>query len=152
MTRTKRTQPWIAIGWKITTRIFIAHATVAKPGSVLRRGYPAGVYMQTVKEDPKRKGLLFAGTELGVFVSFNDGDDWQSLQLNLPPVSMRDLAIHGDDLIVATHGRGFWILDDITALRQINDKVAQSEAFLFQPAGAIRMHAGTDYGVAHAAR
>ena len=80
----------------------------------ITNGLPAGVYMQTVKEDPKRKGLLFAGTELGVFVSFNDGDDWQSLQLNLPPVSMRDLAIHGDDLIVATHGRGFWVLDDIT--------------------------------------
>jgi photosystem II stability/assembly factor-like uncharacterized protein len=112
----------------------------------ITKGLPAGVYMQTVKEDPKRKGLLFAGTELGVFVSFNDGDDWQSLQLNLPPVSMRDLAIHGDDLIVATHGRGFWVLDDITALRQINGKVAQSEAFLFQPAEAVRMHAGTDYG------
>jgi photosystem II stability/assembly factor-like uncharacterized protein len=112
----------------------------------ITKGLPAGVYMQTVKEDPKRKGLLFAGTELGVFVSFNDGDDWQSLQLNLPPVSMRDLAIHGDDLIIATHGRGFWVLDDITALRQIEDKVAQSEAFLFQPADAVRMHAGTDYG------
>ena len=111
----------------------------------ISNGLPAGVYMQTVKEDPKRKGLLFAGTELGVFVSFNDGDDWQSLQLNLPAVSMRDLAIHNDDLIVATHGRGFWVLDDITALRQITDKVAQSEAYLFQPADAIRMHAGTDY-------
>jgi len=112
----------------------------------ITKGLPPGVYMQTVKEDPKRKGLLFAGTELGVFVSFNDGDDWQSLQLNLPPVSMRDLAIHVDDLIVATHGRGFWILDDITSLRQITDKVAQSEAHLFQPAAAIRMHPGTDYG------
>jgi photosystem II stability/assembly factor-like uncharacterized protein len=112
----------------------------------ISKGLPAGVYMQTVKEDPNRKGLLFAGTELGVFVSFNDGDDWQPLQLNLPPVSMRDLAIHNDDLIVATHGRGFWVLDDITALRQITDKVSQSEAFLFQPADAIRMHPGTDYG------
>lgn len=109
-------------------------------------GLPAGVYMQTIKEDSKRKGLLFAGTELGLYVSFNDGDDWQSLQLNLPPVSMRDLAIHGDDLIVATHGRGFWVLDDITALRQITDKVEQSEAYLFRPAEPIRMHPGTDYG------
>ena len=108
-------------------------------------GLPAGVYMQTVKEDPEHKGLLFAGTELGVYVSFNDGDDWQSLQLNLPPVSMRDLAIHGDDLIVATHGRGFWVLDDITALRQISDKVKESDAFLFEPAAAVRMHPGTDY-------
>ncbi|MGB8522601.1 MAG: hypothetical protein WCD43_06520 [Candidatus Acidiferrales bacterium] len=112
----------------------------------ITKGLPAGVYMQTVKEDSKRKGLLFAGTELGVYVSFNDGDEWQSLQLNLPPVSMRDLAIHDDDLIVATHGRGFWVLDNITALRQITDKVTQSEAYLFQPAEAIRMHPGTDYG------
>jgi photosystem II stability/assembly factor-like uncharacterized protein len=111
----------------------------------ITKGLPAGVYMQTVKEDAKRKGLLFAGTELGVYVSFNDGDEWQSLQLNLPPVSMRDLAIHDDDLIVATHGRGFWVLDNITALRQITDEVTQSEAYLFRPAEAIRMHPGTDY-------
>jgi photosystem II stability/assembly factor-like uncharacterized protein len=112
----------------------------------ITKGLPSGVYLQTVKEDSTRKGLLFAGTELGVFVSFNDGDEWQSLQLNLPPVSMRDLAIHGDDLIVATHGRGFWVLDDIAPLRQITDKLAQPEACLFQPAEAIRMHPGTDYG------
>src|SRR5882724_365685 len=85
----------------------------------ITNGLPAGVYMQTIKEDPKRRGLLFAGTELGVFVSFDDGDHWQSLQLNLPAVSMRDLAIHDDDLIVATHGRGFWVLDDIAPLRQL---------------------------------
>ena len=84
-----------------------------------------------------RRGLLFAGTELGVFVSFDDGDDWQSLQLNLPPASMRDLAVHGDDLIVATHGRGFWVLDNITVLRQINETVAQSNAFLFKPADVV---------------
>ncbi|HEX3646654.1 MAG TPA: hypothetical protein VHT95_13660, partial [Vicinamibacterales bacterium] len=75
-------------------------------------GLPAGVYLQTVKEDPKRRGLLVAGTELGVFISFNDGDQWQPLQLNLPQTSMRDLAFHDNDLIVATHGRGFWVLDD----------------------------------------
>jgi len=107
-------------------------------------GLPAGVYVQTVKEDTKRKGLLFAGTELAAWVSFDDGDHWQSLQLNLPPVSMRDLAIHGDDLIVATHGRGFWILDDITALRQITEQVSQSDAYLFRPAAAIRMQPGTE--------
>src|SRR5947209_8600581 len=84
-------------------------------------GLPKGVYMQTVKEDTERRGLLFAGTELGVFVSFDDGDRWQSLQLNLPPVSMRDLVIHDDDLVVATHGRGFWVLDDITPLRQAGE-------------------------------
>ncbi|HTS12604.1 MAG TPA: hypothetical protein VMH00_10840 [Candidatus Limnocylindrales bacterium] len=112
----------------------------------ITNGLPAGVYMQTVKEDPKRRGLLFAGTELGVYVSFNDGDDWQSLQLNLPPTSMRDLAIHGDDLIVATHGRGFWVLDDITPLRQISEQVSSADAYLFRPATALRMHAGSDDG------
>jgi len=112
----------------------------------ITNGLPAGVYMQTVKDDPKRKGLLFAGTELGVYVSFNDGDSWQSLQLNLPPTSMRDLAIHDHDLIVATHGRGFWVLDDITPLRQMTEHVAQEDVHLFRPADAIRMHAGADYG------
>jgi len=111
----------------------------------ITKGLPAGVYMQTVKEDPMRRGLLFAGTELGVFVSFNDGDDWQPLQLNLPPASMRDLAVHGDDLIVATHGRGFWVLDDITALRQI-DAAANSDAFLFKPADAVNMPPGNENG------
>ena len=100
-------------------------------------GLPPGVYMQSVKEDPQRHGLLFAGTELGVYVSFDDGDHWQSLQLNLPPASVRDLVIHEDDLIVATHGRGFWVLDDITPLRQASDEVAQSRAFLFRPADAF---------------
>jgi len=112
----------------------------------ITNGLPGGVYAQTVKEDPKRKGLLFAGTETGVWVSFDDGDQWQSLQLNLPATSMRDLAVHGNDLIVATHGRGFWVLDDVTALRQITDEVAKSEAYLFRPEVALRMHAGADDG------
>jgi photosystem II stability/assembly factor-like uncharacterized protein len=112
----------------------------------ITNGLPAGVYLQTVKEDTKRKGLLFAGTELGVYVSFDDGDNWQSLQLNLPSCSMRDLAIQGDDLIVATHGRGFWVLDDITPLRQINENMARSDVYLFRPADAIRTHPGADYG------
>jgi hypothetical protein len=89
---------------------------------------------------------LFAGTERAVYVSFDDGDHWQSLQLNLPAVSMRDLAIHEDDLIVATHGRGFWVLDNITPLRQITDDVARADAFLFRPAPAINMTPGSDNG------
>ncbi len=91
-----------------------------------------------VREDPLRKGLLFAGTETSVHVSFNDGDSWQLLQLNLPHTSMRDLTIHGDDLIVGTHGRSFWILDDITPLRQLSDEVAKSPVYLFAPQEAIR--------------
>jgi photosystem II stability/assembly factor-like uncharacterized protein len=117
-----------------------------KTWQTITNGLPAGVYMQTIKEDPVRKGLLFAGTELGVFVSFNDGDQWQSLQLNLPAVSMRDLAIHGDDLIVATHGRSIWVLDDISALRQVAGAAATADAYLFKPAEAIRMHAANANG------
>jgi photosystem II stability/assembly factor-like uncharacterized protein len=91
-----------------------------------------------VREDPGRKGLLFAGTETSVYVSFDDGDHWQGLQLNLPHTSMRDLAIHGDDLIVGTHGRSFWILDDITPLRQLNPQIAAGQVTLFAPQEAIR--------------
>src|SRR5476649_1598792 len=109
-------------------------------------GLPAGVYMQTIKEDPKHAGLLVAGTKLGVFVSFNDGDAWQSLQLNLPPSSMRDFAFHDNDLIVATHGRGFWVLDDISMLRQLSPDVTAADAYLFKPADAIILPPNTDDG------
>jgi photosystem II stability/assembly factor-like uncharacterized protein len=117
-----------------------------KTWTKITNGLPRGVYMQTVKEDPKRRGLLVAGTELGVFVSFNDGDDWQPLQLNLPPSSMRDLVFHDNDLIVATHGRGFWVLDDISALRQSTAEVTSAAAHLFKPADAIILPPATDDG------
>ena len=117
-----------------------------KTWTEITSGLPPSVYVQTVKEDPQRRGLLFAGTERAVFVSFDDGDRWKSLQLNLPAASMRDLAIHEDDLIVATHGRGFWVLDDITALRQINDDVVKADAFLFRPADALNITPGSDNG------
>ncbi len=86
-----------------------------------------------------RKGLFFAGTEIGVFVSFNDGTSWRPLQNNLPASSIRDLVIHGDDLVVATHGRAFWILDDIAPLRELNDNTTDQNAHLFTPAHAIRV-------------
>ena len=117
-----------------------------KTWTEITRGLPASVYVQTVKEDPHRRGLLFTGTERAVFVSFDDGDRWQSLQMNLPPASMRDLAIHGDDLIVATHGRGFWVIDDIAVLRQIDSDVARANAYLFRPADTIVMTPGNDDG------
>ena len=100
--------------------------------------------VNTVREDPVRKGLLFAGTETAVWLSFDDGDHWQSLQLNLPPTSMRDLWIHDDDLIVATHGRSFWILDDIASLRQMSPDIPREGAHLFTPASAYRVRRDTN--------
>jgi photosystem II stability/assembly factor-like uncharacterized protein len=100
---------------------------------------PQNAYVHAVREDPVRKGLLFAGTETGIFVSFDDGAHWQPLQNNLPVTSIRDLAIHGDDLVIATHGRSFWILDDIAPLREWNDKISAEEAHLFDSPHAIRI-------------
>ncbi len=109
-----------------------------KTWSQIVNGLPDRAVVNAVREDPQQKGLLFAGTEIGVFVSFNDGDDWQSLQLNLPTASVRDLVIHDDDLVVGTHGRSFWILDDITPLRQVNGSVTDAKGYLFAPEKAIR--------------
>ena len=83
------------------------------------QGLPNDENVNAVREDPKRRGLLFAATERGVYYSLDDGDNWQSLRLNLPAVSVRDVIVKDDDLCIATHGRGFWILDDITPLRQL---------------------------------
>ena len=87
----------------------------------------------------RSKGLLFAGTELGIYVSFDDGDHWQPLQLNLPVTSVRDITIHGDDLVIATYGRSFWILDDITPLRQMSAQAPAASARLYKPATAVRV-------------
>ncbi len=102
-------------------------------------GIPDSSFVKVVREDPERKGLLYAGTEKGAFVSFDDGDQWGTLQLNMPTVSMRDMVVHGNDLVAATYGRAFWILDDLTPLRQIDEQVAKSNVYLFQPATAIRL-------------
>jgi photosystem II stability/assembly factor-like uncharacterized protein len=105
----------------------------------ITNGIPDVAPVNAVREDPKRKGLLFAGTEREIFVSFDDGDHWQSLRLNMPATSMRDLIVKDDDLVVATHGRGFWILDDITPLRQLNPPPDSAEAILFKPQVATRV-------------
>ena len=96
-------------------------------------GIPDDEPVNTVREDSERKGLLFAGTERTVYVSFDDGNHWQSLRLNLPATSIRDLVVHEDDLVIGTHGRSFWILDNITPLRQLEAKVAESQVYLFRP-------------------
>lgn len=104
----------------------------------ITKGISAPAFLRAVREDPQSRGLLFAGTEFGAYISFNDGDQWQSLQLNLPTTSVRDLVIHGDDLIVATHGRSFWALDDITPLRQVAE-AQKASAWLYRPAVAYRI-------------
>jgi hypothetical protein len=106
-------------------------------------GIPDGETVNAVREDPKRKGLLFAGTERAVYVSFDDGAHWQSLRLNMAVSSVRDLIVKDDDLVAATHGRGFWILDDITPLRQIDHKSADAEVLLFRPTTAWRVRWNT---------
>jgi photosystem II stability/assembly factor-like uncharacterized protein len=107
-----------------------------KTWSKLVEGIPANDYVHAVRVDPRHLNLLFAGTEQGVYVSFNDGEHWQPLQLNLPPAPVNDLVVKNDDLVVATHGRSFWILDDITPLEQYSDSIPQEEAHLFAPADA----------------
>ncbi|MGZ4879237.1 MAG: WD40/YVTN/BNR-like repeat-containing protein, partial [Candidatus Angelobacter sp.] len=102
-------------------------------------GIPANENVNAVREDPVRRGMLFAATERAVYVSFDDGDHWQSLRLNMAASSVRDVIIKDDDLVAATHGRGFWILDDITPLRQFDQKVTSADAFLFKPQTALRI-------------
>jgi photosystem II stability/assembly factor-like uncharacterized protein len=102
-------------------------------------GLPDDEPIDVVREDPKQKGLLFAGSETQISVSFDDGDHWQSLRLNMPASSIRDLQVKGDDLVAGTHGRGFWILDDIIPLRQIAAAAAASEGYLFRPELATRV-------------
>ena len=102
-------------------------------------GIPDASFVRVVREDPVRKGLLYAGTENGAFVSFDAGVRWRSLQLNLPTVSVRDLEVHGSDLVAATYGRAFWVLDDVTPLRQIDERTADADAVLFKPQTALRI-------------
>src|SRR6266446_6202119 len=102
-------------------------------------GIREGDFVRTVREDPVRKGLLYAGTERGVYVSFDSGDHWQSLRLNMPVVAIHDLAVEQDDLVAATYGRSFWILDDVTPLRQVDARAANSGAHLFAPRTAMRV-------------
>ncbi len=101
----------------------------------ITNGIPDMDFTRVIREDPNREGLLYAGTETGVYVSFNDGELWQPLQLNLPSVPITDLAVHerDKDLIVATQGRSFWVLDDLSVLHQLNDRVRNADHYLFQP-------------------
>jgi photosystem II stability/assembly factor-like uncharacterized protein len=107
---------------------------------LIANGIPFGSYVRSVREDLRRPGLLFAGTETGVFFSIDDGSHWQPLQLNLPAAPVHDLTVHEDDLVAATHGRSFWVLDDITPLRQIATGAPTAEMVLYKPQTVLRLH------------
>jgi photosystem II stability/assembly factor-like uncharacterized protein len=112
-------------------------------------GIPDGAYVNSVKEDPKQRGLLYAATELRVFVSFNDGTQWQPLQNNMPVTPIRDLVVHGDDLAIATHGRGFWVMDQMTPLREIagrGNEIESATAYLFKPGETFAIRQGGQNG------
>src|SRR5690606_34949008 len=105
-------------------------------------GIDAEHFTRVIRHDPERRGLLYAGTERGVYVSFDDGASWQPLQLNLPPVPVHDLVVKEGDLVAGTHGRSFWVLDDLSAVRQYTPQVAAKPVHLFQPRDAYRINWG----------
>ena len=120
-----------------------------KNWALIVTGIPGGAFVNSIKEDTKQKGLLYAATELRVYVSFDDGDQWQPLQLNMPVTSVRDIVVHGDDLAVATHGRGFWVLDQMSPLRQIaakGNEIQSANAWLFVPGTTWAIHQGGQDG------
>ena len=119
---------------------------LGKTWTEITNGIPKNNYVHSIHADPQRKGLLYAGTELGIYISFDDGANWQSLQLNLPDSPVYDTAVHGDDLVVATHGRAFWVLDNITPLRQASAQIASQPAHLFTPAIAYRERGPGGFG------
>jgi len=111
-----------------------------KSWTTIVRGIGAGSFVNVVREDPVRPGLLYAGTETGVYVSFDDGDRWQPLQMNLPHCSIRDIDVRHGDLIVGTHGRSFWVLDDLSPLRQVDTITSAADLAVLAPRTAVRMH------------
>jgi hypothetical protein len=115
-------------------------------------GIPADQPTRVVREDPSRPGLLYAGTEFGMFVSFDDGARWQPMQLNLPAVPVTDIKVHRGDLVLSTQGRGFYVLDDLAPLRELSDRVAAAPAHLFRPRDAYRIRYQSRFGGAESAR
>jgi photosystem II stability/assembly factor-like uncharacterized protein len=110
-----------------------------KTWTLITKNIPKEEFVRVVRADPKRKGLLYAGTEKGVWISFDDGENWQKMQINLPPVPIHDLAVKNDNLIAATHGRSFWLIDDLTPFHQINSAIAANEVILYKPMTTYRM-------------
>ncbi len=117
-----------------------------KTWTVITQGIPKEEFVRVVRADPKRRGLLYAGTEKGMWVSFDDGNSWSKFQLNLPPVPIHDLALKNDNLIAATHGRSFWMIDDLTPLHQLSSEMASKETILYKPMSTYRMPGGGGWG------
>lgn len=117
-----------------------------KTWSLITRGIPSEEYVRVVRADPKRKGLLYAGTEKGMWISFDDGASWSKFQLNLPPVPIHDLAVKNDNLIAATHGRSFWMIDDLTPLHQMSKEIEAKKSYIFKPMPSYRMAGGSGWG------
>ena len=117
-----------------------------KSWKLISRGIPEDAFTRVIREDPMKKGLLYAGTETGMYVSFDDGKNWQSFQLNLPIVPVTDLVVKENDLVVATQGRSFWILDDLTPLHQLTNKVAGSTSHMYKPRDTYRLPGGGGWG------
>ena len=130
-----------ATRWKLddTKPYLYKTADYGETWSLITNGIPSHEFTRVIREDPARQGLLYAGTELGIHVSFDDGNNWQSLQLNLPVCPVHDFVIKNNDLVVATHGRAFWILDDLTPLHQIDTNTANSSVHLFKPRVSYRI-------------
>lgn len=117
-----------------------------KTWSLITKGIPSEEYVRVVRADQKRKGLLYAGTEKGMWISFDDGASWSQFQLNLPPVPIHDLAVKNDNLIAATHGRSFWMIDDLTPLQQLSKEIENKSSHLFKPMPTYRMAGGSGWG------
>lgn len=126
-------------------------ADYGKTWKKITTGIPEDEFTRVIREDPKRRGLLYAGTEKGIYVSFNDGENWQSLQLNLPVVPVHDLAIQDNDLVAATHGRSYWILDNLSTLQQTTSDVQNAPVYLFKPPVTIRYRGGGRHSAVGAA-
>ena len=132
--------------WDDFTPFIYRTADYGRTWTRITGGIPANHFIRVVREDPVRRGLLYAGGEFGIYVSFDDGRQWQSLRLNLPVVPIHDLAIASNDLVAATHGRSFWILDDLTPLHQLADSVVTADAFLYKPRDVVRFGLGGGFG------
>jgi photosystem II stability/assembly factor-like uncharacterized protein len=128
------------------TPIILRTKDAGKSWTSIAHGIPDGSFVNAVREDPVRRGLLYAGTETGMFVSFDDGAAWQALQMNLPHCSIRDIDVRHGDLVVGTHGRSFWVLDDLTPLRQADAVAGAVDLALLAPRPAVRFHAAPFQG------